>query len=144
MRITLSSLNFMYNKLTKIFQKAAYKPSPNLAPTIWSTIITYDKRVTRFRLWVFSFVGLTSMVGLIPAVKELLSDFALSGFNEYFSLIFSSSGSVLSYWKEWVFSLAESMPITSIILTFSLLFICFFSLRHLMRQVGRNQLNFAS
>lgn len=134
----------MQNKLTKIFKKAVLEPNPNLVPAIWNTITIYDKRINRIKLWIFTFAGFASLAGLIPAVKELLSDFAQSGFNEYFSLIFSSSGSILAFWREWIFSLAESLPTMSIILTFSLLFICFFSLRHLIRQADGNQLSFTS
>jgi len=81
-----------------------------------------------------------SAVGLIPAFEMLLNNLAQSGFSEYFSLIFSDGGSMLTYWKELSFSLAESLPVMSIILTLSTLFVCFLSLRYLIKQIGKNNL----
>jgi len=132
----------MQSKLIKIFKKARYEPEPDLEQAVWSTIIARDKRTTRFKLWTYSFVGLASFVGLIPAFKILFTDLAHSGFYEYFSLIFSDTGSILSYWRELIFSLMESLPVVSIIFTLSLLFICFLSLRYLMKQIIRNELIF--
>jgi hypothetical protein len=132
----------MEDKLIKIFQKAKYEPESDLEQVVWSTIIARDKRTTRFKLWTYGFVGLASFAGLIPAFKILFTDLAHSGFYEYFSLIFSDTGSILSYWKELIFSLTESLPVVSIIFTLSLLFICFLSLRYLMKQIIRNELIF--
>ncbi|MFZ1019878.1 MAG: hypothetical protein WAN61_02725 [Minisyncoccia bacterium] len=129
-----------YN-LTEIFQKAKYEPDSNLAPVIWRKIIARDKYRTQIKMWAFAFAGSTSLLGLIWAVKTLFTNLAQSGFYEYFSLIFSDSGVLVSFWKELVFSLAETLPIVSITLTLCLLFVCFLSLRHLMKQVGKNQLS---
>lgn len=128
----------MQNKLTKIFQKARHESDPGLASGIWLTITMREKRMARYKLWAFALTGLASFEGLVPAFKILLGDFARSGFYEYFSLIFSNSGSILSYWKEFVFSLAESLPTMSIILTLSLVFILILSLKNLTKQINNN------
>lgn len=130
----------MNNKLTKIFQKAKYEPDSNLNGIVWSAIIARDKRAAQFKLWIFAFIGFVSFVGLVPTFQKLFADLARSGFYEYFSLIFSDTGSVVSYWKELAFSLTESLPVMSIIFAFSLLFICFLSLKYLMKQIGKEQL----
>jgi len=130
----------MHQKLTKIFQKVKYESNINLAENVWQAIVLHDKCVVRVKLWAFSIIGFASLVGLVPAFKALSSDFVQSGFYEYFSLIFSDSGLIFSYWKELFFSLAESLPTISIILTLSLLFICFLSLRYLMKQIGKGRL----
>jgi hypothetical protein len=130
----------MEDKLIKIFQKAKYEPDYDLTRIVWSTIIIRDKRNSRFKLWIFSFVGFASLVEMVPTFKILFTDLTRSGFYEYFSLIFSDTGSIISYWKEFVFSLAESLPVFSIISALSLLFICFLSLRYLMKQIGKEQL----
>ena len=132
----------MQEKLIKIFQKAKYKPEPILASTVWDAIIARNKRIIRFKLWIFSFMGFASLVGLVPVFKILLNDLAQSGFYEYFSLIFSDGGSMVTYWKELFFSLAESLPVFSIISTLSLFFIFFLSLKYLTKQIIRNQLTF--
>ena len=130
----------MENKLTKIFQKAKYETSETLAENIWLALVVRDRRIARFKLAVFSLVGLSSLAGLIPAFKMLSNDFVQSGFYEYFSLLFSDSRSIISYWKEFTFSLAEALPVVSIIFVLSLIFVFFLSLRYAMKQIGKNQL----
>jgi hypothetical protein len=130
----------METKLTKIFQEAKYEPDSKLARAVWGAIVRRDKLITRLKLWAFALLGLVSFGGLVPATQALFDDLTRSGFYEYFSLIFSDSRSVLYYWKELSFSLAESLPIVSTIFALSLIFACFLSLRYLMKQVGRNQL----
>lgn len=130
----------MQNKLTEAFQKAKYEINQDFGDNIWHTIVARDKHITQIKLWVFGFTGLASLIGLIPTLKTLSSDFLHSGFYEYFSLVFGNNGSIVSYWKELVFSLAESLPIMSIVLTLFLLFICFLSLKRLMKQVDKSRL----
>ncbi len=129
----------MQDKLIKLFKKAVYEPSPELSFSVWKIINAHQKRMIRLKLWSLSLILFLSSVGLIPAFQMLLSDFAHSGFYEYFSLIFSDSGSMLTYWKELSFSLAESLPTMSIIFTLSLFFVCFLSLKYLMKQISRSQ-----
>ena len=123
----------MEQKLVKIFQKTKYEPAPDLADNILRALLVRQKHQAQLKLWIFALVGIISFAGLVPALKTLSTDFAQSGFSEYFSLIFGS-GSILSYWKELFLSLAESLPTMSIIFTLSLAFICLFSLRHLVKQ----------
>jgi len=130
----------MQNRLTKILKQARLEPESDLALSVWQKIAAREKRGSQIRIWSFSFLGFFSIVGLIPAISELLSDLSHSGFYDYFSLIFSSSGSLFAYWRELALSLAESLPIMSIFFTLSLLFVCFLSLRFLIKQIDRNQL----
>jgi len=130
----------MENKLTEIFQKAKLEPGPNLTEDIWRALVLRDKRSTRLKLWIFACAGSISLVGLFPAINILLNDLSRSGLYEYFSLIFEEGGSVFSYWKELALSLAQSLPMTSIIFTLSLIFVFFLSSRYLIRQIDKNQL----
>lgn len=125
----------MEKELIKVFQKARYEEKPDLAQNVWHSLVIRNKHITRLKLWAFSFVGLTSLVGLIPAWRILSSDLAQSGFYEYLSLIFSSGNSFFSYWKEFLFSVAESLPTMSIILSLSLIFTLFLSLRYIAKQI---------
>jgi len=130
----------MDSKLRKILKDAKYEPSSGLVLSIRQTIIKQEKHSTQLKLWSLSSLLFISTVGLIPAFEMLLSDLAHSGFYEYFSLIFSDGGSMLTYWKELSFSLAESLPIMSIIFTLSIVFVCFLSLKYLLRQIDKNHL----
>jgi hypothetical protein len=126
-------------KLIKIFKKAKYEENPVLSQNIWHNIVIRNKRNTLLRLWAFSVAGLASFIGFIPALKALLNDLTQSGFYEYLSLAFSNGSSVSSYWKEFSLSIAESLPTMSIILSLSLVFIFFLSLKYVIRQIINNQ-----
>jgi len=130
----------MQDRLTKMFQKAKYEENFNLGKNIWLTVIKREKRNTQIKLWIFTLAGITSLVGLVSAFKILSSDLAQSGFYEYLSLAFSDSGLILSAWREFVFSLAESLPVLSVVFTLSLIFIFFLSLKYVLKQIFRNQL----
>jgi len=130
----------MQDRLTKAFQKARYEEDSNLTQEVWRAIVLHDKCIARVKLWAFSAVGFFSLAGLVPTFKVLSTDLAQSGFYEYFSLIFSDSGLILSIWREFVFSLIESLPVLSIILSLTLIFIFFLSLKYAMKQIGRGQL----
>ena len=130
----------MQDRLTKVFQKARYEENFNLGQNIWLTVMKREKRNTKIKLWIFTLAGITSLVGLVPAFRILGSDLAQSGFYEYLSLAFSDSGLILSAWREFMFSLAESLPVLSVIFTLSLVFIFFLSLKYAMKQIFRNQL----
>lgn len=129
----------MQSKLVKIFKNAKYNPDKGLAFSVFQTILAQDRRTARLKLWFLSFVLFVSSVGLIPTFQMLSSDLIHSGFYEYFSLIFSDGGVMFSYWKELSFSLAESLPIMSIVFTLSILFVCFLSLKYLIKQINKNQ-----
>lgn len=128
----------MEQKLVEAFHKIKYEPDASLAENVWRTIILRNKHTVQLKLWAFAATGIASLIGLVPAFKILSNDLAQSGFYEYFSLIFSNGGSILFYWKELVFSLAESLPTMSIILTLSLIFILILSLKNLTKQIINN------
>ena len=133
----------MQDKLTKVFQKAKYNESSILAENVWNTIVAREKRNTQTKFWAFFSLGATSLAGLVPVFKVLSNDLSQSGFYEYSSLIFSDTGLMLSYWKELSFSLAESLPIMSIVFTLSLLFVIFLSIKYVLKQIINNQLTFS-
>src|SRR5882724_3294214 len=120
----------MEQKLAKIFKSIRYRPESDRTEEIWQAIVSYEKRTTRFKLLFFSFFGFVSLIALVPAVGKLLSDFSQSGFYEYLSLAFSNSGSVITYWKDFVSLLAESLPVLSIVLLLGLIFVFLISAKY--------------
>ncbi|MFA5827540.1 MAG: hypothetical protein WC839_03540 [Candidatus Paceibacterota bacterium] len=131
----------MEKQLTEIFKKAKYQENTNLSENIWQAIAKHNKHIIRLKLWTFFFISFASLVGIIPAWNALSLDLTHSGLYEYFSLIFSNNGSILLYWKELLFSLAESLPTISIIISFSLIFIFFLSLKYATKQIIKDQLS---
>lgn len=130
----------MEKELIKAFHNNI-ESCPALASNIWQKITVRNKKIILFKLYTLSFVGFTSLVGLIPVGKMLFNDLAQSGFYEYISLAFSNGTSVFSYWKELTFSIAESLPTASIILSLSLVLILFLSLKYTAKQIIKGQLS---
>ena len=117
----------MDNNLKNTILRVKYEPGEDLANNIWHKITSRNKRIIFLKFISFSFIGISSLLGLIPMLKILANDFAQSGFYEYASLIFSSNGMLASYWKDFAYSLLESLPTMSIILSLGLVFIFFLS-----------------
>ncbi|MES2023686.1 MAG: hypothetical protein V4439_03305 [Patescibacteria group bacterium] len=128
-------------KINRAFGNAKYEPENGLILSIWNTISTREKRIAKVKFWAFSALGVVSLAGFVPVFKALVSDFAQSGFYEYLSLAFGSGGSVSLFWKELALSIAESLPVFSIILLLGVVFIFFLSVRYAMKEIIRGQLS---
>ena len=87
------------------------EPSRKLSEKILSAIAHEKQRRARIHFVVFDFSCVTSAVAIIPAFQYALQEFSRTGFYEYFSLLFSDGGLLLSYWKEFSLSLIESLPL---------------------------------
>lgn len=130
----------MEKELKKILQKAKYQVDPDLPINIWNNILKREKRINKIKLWAFSISGLASLAGMVPMYKILASDIVRSGVYEYLSLLFSGNSAILSYSKELFFSIAETLPTTSIIFSLSLVFVLFLSLKYVTREIIKDQL----
>ncbi len=119
----------MDQRLTTIFKKDAYIPEPDLSLRIWDTIVLKQRRVTYRKRFGFLLVSIFSVTALVPAIKGLANDFALSGFGKYVALTFSGNGVLAHSWKELLLSMAESLPVMSVALCFALLVVVLWSLK---------------
>jgi len=111
-------------------------PPKDLFSKIISNIeLSKRKRVLIKRVAVFSVSLLGSLAALVPAVLILRTNFTESGFYQYFSLMFSDFGTIISYWQDYFTSLLESLPVFSLI--FLLLSILWFisSLEYLAKNI---------
>lgn len=131
----------MRENLKKAFDKVKCQPESGLAQHIYQEITLRGKRIVRLKLCFFSFIGVISLVGLVPILKILISDFIQSGFYEYISLVFSRTV-LSSSWRELIYSIAESLPATSLILSFGIIFVFFLSLRFVLKQIIKGQPNY--
>jgi len=131
----------MEESIKKAFKKAKFESNDELKDNIWHSITLREKKIAYFKIFSFASVSLASLVGLVPMFKILINDFTQSGFYEYLSLAFSNGGLFSSYWKEFAFSLLESLPTISIVLLLIPVFIFFLSLRYLMKQIIKGQLS---
>jgi len=115
------------------------EPDFDLKEKIWNHLLLRNKHIGYFKLISFSSVSILSLAGSIPMFKILANDFAQSGFYEYLSLAFSNGGLFSKYSQEFIYSLAESLPTMSIVVSLVLIFVFFLSLRYVMKQIINNK-----
>jgi hypothetical protein len=133
----------MDKKLVKLFCGIKCEPDREAAENIWHAIVERDRRIARVKFWSFCALGFVSLLALMPALSIMWSDLSQSGFFDYFSLLSPGSsldGSVFSYWRELSFSLIESLPTMSILLSLSLVFSLFLSLKYASGQIYKKNL----
>jgi hypothetical protein len=125
----------MEKNLHIIFREITPRPQENLCADIWNKIQTLDKRKRRRQMYAYGAIGVFSFVALVPVVEDLLTQFSQSGFYEYISLAFSDTATLSVYWKELGLSIVDALPATSLILSFSLLFIFLISIKRVAHRL---------
>lgn len=123
------------NKLKEAFQKASYHPESRLSDDIWSFIQKKELIQSKIKFWSYSSIGLFSLIGFIPVFKSLLTRMSTSGFYDYLSMAFSGGSTISYYWKEFLLSLVDSLPFTSLVFSLFLLFILIISIKKSLEQL---------
>jgi len=91
------------------------QPPKNLRKNILLGIVKTEVRRAKIYLAITLTVLPISLVGAFWTGQYLVRSFYESGFYEYLSLLSSGDGIVLAYWKELLYSLAETVPIVNMI-----------------------------
>ncbi len=108
---------------------------PELRSRILAGIRRVERRRALTRLFVSTAVVLFSIAGIVWSVRATLVALNQSGFYEYASLMQSDSGAVLSSWKEFVLSVAESIPFGEITIALAAAAALLFSIKMLSDSV---------
>jgi hypothetical protein len=111
-------------------------PPEYLFPHILSRITLLKQRAARIRFILFSGTTLMSFLTMIAALRYAWGSFAESSFSAYASLLSSDGSAVLLYWKEFAFSLIESVPLMGITVLLSAIFTLLLSLKLTLRYLG--------
>ena len=119
----------MVNKLRQI------NPPTELEGVILGKIQEKEKRNAFVQCVVGGIFAIGSCIGTISAFLYMGKSIGTSGFYEYVSLLFSDSGSLLSYWKEFSMSLAESLPLFGLTIALILIGIFIWSLSKTTKNV---------
>jgi len=89
-------------------------PPQGLLEKVLKRIRKEERVLVLRRTVIFSLTLLASLIGFIPSLNILLSNFNNSGFTSFFSLIFSDFSSVATYWQSFALILLESLPAVSL------------------------------
>jgi len=104
-------------------------------------IYRIEKETKQKALFAFVFGGLTSLTSVLAMVYSLVlivKDYYISGLSEYVSLIFSDSSTILSFWKEFIFSVVESLPFLTMTLTLFSLWIFVWSIKYIFSNLRKS------
>ena len=113
-----------------LFLKAKEPEFPvSLHARIMEEVRSAAIRQARFRASAWSIAAFLSGAGLVPVFAYVMQVFAHSGFFQYFSLVFSDGGAVLSLWQDFAVLLSETFPFAQVAVFLALVVVCLVSLR---------------
>lgn len=111
------------------------QPPKGLFERILKRIHKEERLLVLRKVIIFSVMLVGSLVGFVPSLKMLLSDFSSSGFVNFFSLIFSDPSAVAMYWRSFTMILLETLPALSLTLFLTVLLILLQSIKSLTRNL---------
>lgn len=86
----------------------------NLFEGIMLKVEREQKRALRRHFVVRTFLAVASFIALVPAFLYVEKAFAASGFYDFVSLALTDNVAFTAYWKDFVLSVAESLPLIGI------------------------------
>lgn len=111
------------------------QPPKGLLGKILKRIHREERLLVLRKVIIFSVMLIGSLVGFVPSLKMLLSDFGSSGFINFFSLIFSDFSAVVTYWQSFTMILLETLPALGLALFLAVLLIILQSIKSLMKNL---------
>lgn len=91
------------------------EPPQNMLGSIMMKIQKREVREARIRFALTSLTSVISVVAMVFAFQYASQEFSQTGISQYFSLLFSDSGIIITYWKEFAMIIAETLPVTGIV-----------------------------
>ena len=130
----------MNDNLSKLFKQAYNHPERGLSDDILCAIQVKQAKSLKIQSIIYGIVGILSLGGFVFMSFYIKQQFNSSGFFQYASLVFSDASLFATYWKEYLLSLADSLPVASLGALSFLLFSMLISLRKSFYQY-RNKLS---
>lgn len=109
------------------------EPPQGLYRSVMARIELARRRQAQIRAGLFAVFACASGTLLVPVLEYTSGQLYASGFYEYLSLAFSDRTLVLTYWREFVLSLVESLPSLALVLLLPLAAALIFSLVKLFK-----------
>lgn len=88
----------------------------SLRKNILSGIQVYEYRRAKRFLALSAVAGAVSLIGLVGSIWYLATSLYQTSFYYYSTLVFTDTDLVLSYWREFFLSLAETLPVFGVTL----------------------------
>ena len=124
----------MDQDITHLFQKRERPlPPPDLRAKILVRIAEEGALHAKRIFAIFSILIIASVVTLVPVLSSLAREITASGLGQYMSLLGSDGSLLLLSWREFTFSLLESLPSLSIALALVVCAVFLLSLKQAVR-----------
>ncbi len=104
-----------------------YEVTSKLKQIVLARISQAEIKQARFESVFSYFFVVISSIASVGAFWWIYQDATQTGLLNSLSLLFTDSGAVLSYWKEFLLSVTESLPVVSLVAVFVSLFILIFA-----------------
>lgn len=122
-----------YEKLFTPFKSP--EPPEGLFEQIMRRVHKEERLLAVKRMIVFSLGLIGSAIAFFPALQTMRGVFAESGFMEFFSLLFSDAGLVMTYWQNFIMTLLESLPVISLSIFLAVIFVFLESFKFLAMDI---------
>ena len=119
----------MQGNLRQTIKKLEHNPPEYLLREVLLQVAAKDAQRMKVQSAISRTALAVSLVFTAVMSGYVAQEFAQSEFLQYLSLAFSDSGVVFSSWKEFVLLLAESAPLTGVIMVVMSSFIFLFSVK---------------
>ncbi len=126
-------MNRDHTTINKLFQDLE-SPRVDLENQIIKAIHKRIYRALLIRRSVLAVATTLSIVAIVPAVSHLLAQLSQTGFAQYASLAFSDGAAIWTNAKDFGLLLAESLPVMSVVLVFTIVLVMTWSIRKLIQK----------
>ncbi|MEI6296736.1 MAG: hypothetical protein WCO84_03775 [bacterium] len=116
------------------------EPSNKLFSLILKRIDTEKAKIAKRNLFYSTIGAIVSSFTLYFGINYANQGFIDSGFYNYFSLVFSDGGTILVFWKEFIISIAESLPVIEITIVLSALLALLISIGTIIKNIAQTPL----
>ena len=114
-------------------EKFLIEPPIGLFEKIINRIHKEERVLVLRRIIIFSTTLVISLIGFFPALSLLMSGLNQSGFLNFFSLMFSDSSTIMTYWQSFAMVLLQTLPALSLALFLSVLLTLLQSIKSLTK-----------
>lgn len=104
-------------------------PPPHLVAAVMARVHQLASAQARRIFWRAVALATLAVGGLVPATLAVVHQASTSGFFEYLSLFGSDYGAALANWRDYAYSLVESLPIVALALTLLAIFVLMVAVR---------------
>ena len=124
----------MPKDIAKLLSKLEPIKAPqNLKALIIEKICEKHVIIARRKLVFFGVSTFLSGIATAVAITYAIKGFASTGFYQYLSLIFTEGADLIQFWKDFVFTIFESIPYVGITLVLVSLFVLLIALRSTLK-----------